>query len=95
MPNPNYRAGRRLEWLWMAQKKQQGYTVMRSAGSHGLVDCIAWNDSEMVLVQVKNGNRAWNSRDLENLRAMPRPAGAKVYLVVRDGGLKEWEYIEC
>lgn len=95
MPNKNYRAGVRLERLWMAQMKQQGYYVARSAGSHGVIDCIAWNDTEIIMAQIKNGNRAWNSADLENLRKLPRPANAKVILAVRDGGLREWEEMVC
>lgn len=95
MPNVNYRAGTRLERLWMAQMKQQGYQVMRAAGSRGKVDCVAWNDSELIMAQVKNGDRAWNERDLQALRIMPRPPGAKVFLVVRDGTVKEWDYIPC
>lgn len=95
MPNANYRAGSRLERLWIAQMKQQGYEATRSAGSKGKIDCIAWNDTEIIMAQVKNGNHAWNASDLETLRAMPRPPGVKVFLVVRDGTVKEWEYIQC
>lgn len=95
MPNANYRAGRRLEYLWIVQMKQKGYTCTRAAGSHGLIDCLAWNEQEIIMAQIKNGNRAWNSADLESLRAMPRPPGVKVFLVVRDGTVKEWEYIPC
>ena len=95
MPNKNYRAGIRLERLWMAQMRQQGYYVARSAGSHGAIDCIAWNENEIIMAQIKNGKRAYTNLDVETLRAMPRPANAKVYLCVRDGGLKEWDLIPC
>jgi Holliday junction resolvase len=95
MPNANYRAGSRLERLWMAQMKQKGYAVVRSAGSRGVIDCIAWNETEIIMAQIKNGNRAWNAADLETLRQLPRPANASVLLVIRDGGIKEWECIPC
>lgn len=73
MPNANYRAGARLERLWIAQKRAQGYKVMRSAGSHGLIDCMAWNGNEIIMAQIKNGKAAYNDNDIADLMEMPRP----------------------
>lgn len=95
MPNRNYLRGARLERLWLVQMKRKGYTVMRAAGSKGLIDCMAWNDDTIIMAQVKNGRAAYNEKDLTNLRNMPRPENAVVFLVVRDGTVKEWEYIPC
>lgn len=96
MPNRNYVAGVRLERLWMAQMRAKGYRAARSAGSHGLIDCFAWNEDEVVMVQVKNGKAAYNNNDIAELLEMPRPKkNVKVYLVVRDGGKQEWEWIPC
>lgn len=95
MANANYRAGARLERLWINQMKRQGYQTMRSAGSKGLIDCIAWNDQEIIMVQVKNGRAAYTSADVEKLREMSRPPGTKVYLAERDGGTVDWNFIEC
>jgi Holliday junction resolvase len=95
MPNSNYLRGARLERLWILQMKRKGYNATRSAGSKGLIDCLAWNDSEMIMVQIKNGKEAYSHKDIEKLRAMPRPECASVFLVVRDGGVREWELIPC
>jgi len=91
----NYQIGVRCERLWMAQMRAKGYRVMRSAGSHGLIDCVAWNKDEAIFVQVKNGRNAYHDKDIGELMEMERPKYAKVYLVVRDGGKDEWDWIEC
>lgn len=41
MPNKNYLRGRRFEWEVKKQLEQSGYSVMRTAGSHGFADIIA------------------------------------------------------
>ena len=91
----NYTIGVRLERLWMSQMRAKGYKVMRSAGSHGLIDCMAWNTDEIIMVQVKNSKRTYNDDDLAELMEMPRPACAKVFLAERDGGKEEWNLIPC
>ena len=92
----NYNIGARLERLWCNQMKLRGYKTMRSAGSKGLIDCVAWNENEILFVQVKNGKRAYNDDDIAGLMDMPRPAGVKVFLIVRDGtNGNEWDWIPC
>jgi hypothetical protein len=49
--------GRRNEHRSMGIFEQQGYTVMRSAGSHGDWDFIAWDGISVALVQVRT--RDW------------------------------------
>lgn len=96
MPNSNYRRGVRLERLWMAQMQRKGYTVMRSAGSKGKIDCVAWNGEEVIFAQLKNGKAAYSSKDVEALKEMARPLGVRVILVERVGaGGVEWKVIEC
>ena len=96
MPNANYRAGARLERLWIAQKRAQGYKVIRSAGSHGLIDCMAWNENEIIMAQLKNGKAAYNDDDIADLLEMPRPPSARVLLVVRSvTAHTDWDEIEC
>lgn len=95
MPNSNYRRGARLERLWIQQMKSKGYQATRSAGSKGMIDCIAWNDHEMILVQIKNSRAAYSQKDVDALREMPRPPRAKVLLLERDGGVVEWKIIVC
>ena len=92
----NYQSGARLERLWMHQMKLKGYCVMRSAGSKGLVDCSAWNTEEEIKAQIKNGRAAYTQKDVDKLKAMPRPPHARVVLYERVGanGI-EWREIEC
>jgi len=51
----NYHKGRYYEYKVKKQLEQQGYYVVRSAGSHTLFDLIAINPktSEVLLIQVK------------------------------------------
>lgn len=92
----NYSIGARLERLWIAQMKRRGYRAMRSAGSKGLIDCIAWNDQEIIMAQIKNNRMAYSSRDIEALKAMPRPYAARVVLYERFGANGvDWKEIDC
>lgn len=54
MPNPNYKAGRRLEYevkdLWEAQ----GFLTIRASGSHGAYDIIGFRwDRKPAFIQCK------------------------------------------
>lgn len=42
MPNKNYRAGRRFEYETMRKYEDMGFTCVRTAGSHGPFDVIAF-----------------------------------------------------
>ncbi len=79
MPNANYRSGARLERLARAQLERAGYTVVRSAGSKGVVDLVAWNPTGVRLIQVKAEGAARKS-DVERLKALKHPAGTYVEL---------------
>jgi hypothetical protein len=72
------------------------YQVTRSAGSKGLIDCIAWNDTETIFAQIKNNRHAYGQKDIDKLKAMPRPPGSYVRLYERFGadGV-EWNVVEC
>ena len=41
MPNRNYVRGREKEYLLKDRLEQDGYTVFRTSGSHGIADLIA------------------------------------------------------
>ncbi|MEM4323916.1 MAG: restriction endonuclease [Candidatus Nitrosocaldaceae archaeon] len=41
MPNANYLKGRNFEYKVKKYLEQQGYVVLRTAGSHGIYDLIA------------------------------------------------------
>lgn len=52
--NKNYVAGRRLEYEVMQAWREKGYSVARTAGSHGAYDVIAFDPNRPVeLIQVK------------------------------------------
>lgn len=93
MPNKNYVNGIAKERKLMDEYRAKGYKVMRSAGSHGLIDVIAWNKKEVLMFQVKNGKNAYNDDDIGELIEMPRPAGVRVFLAERERG--GWNMIEC
>lgn len=59
MPNKNYVNGRAKEYRVKKQWEKAGYTVLRTAGSHGFADLIAVKDKdglrgkEVVFIQCK------------------------------------------
>lgn len=63
-----YAKGRRLEYRAKKILEAQGYTVFRTAGSHGLFDLIAIKRDWMKLVQVK-ANRALAKIEHKKLQA--------------------------
>ncbi len=52
-----YAAGRRFEWKVRDQLQDQGYFVIRSAGSKGAVDLAAFKKSDWLFVQCKRDGR--------------------------------------
>jgi len=48
-----YEAGRRAEYAAIAQLRIEGYQAVRTAGSHGPFDIVAWKDRDLLFVQVK------------------------------------------
>lgn len=86
----NYRVGARLERLAKVQLERAGYFVMRSAGSHGALDLIAVCEDGILLIQVK-GRGACRPADLEKLRTVPKPLGARRQLWERRvEGKQDW-----
>jgi hypothetical protein len=59
MPNKNYINGRSLEYRIKNILKENGFYVVRSAGSHGKWDLIAVNESKktIYLISCKKGKR--------------------------------------
>lgn len=49
----NYVRGYEVERRVVQELTAQGYHVVRSAGSHTPVDIVAWNEQEVVFIQVK------------------------------------------
>src|SRR3990167_3652481 len=54
--NSNYRRGRAAEYELMGLLKKEGYSVLRTAGSHGFADIVAYTDNQtpVRLIQVKS-----------------------------------------
>ena len=53
----NYDKGARLERIAKKRLEARGYTVVRSAGSKGAVDLVAWNAKHTLLIQVKSNGQ--------------------------------------
>ena len=73
----------RYEYEAMHALEREGWTVTRSAGSHGPVDLIAMNAVHVMLIQVKSAADVASSATLsvlvdavEALRTVPAPPGA-------------------
>jgi len=47
-----YRRGARVERLLRKKLESEGYYVVRSAGSKGAVDLVAWNENDYLAIQV-------------------------------------------
>ena len=48
-----YAKGRRIEYEIMYMMQKKGYYVIRSAGSHGMIDVVAIRKGEVRLIQAK------------------------------------------
>lgn len=87
----NYRRGARLERLARASLERQGYSVVRSAGSKGKIDLVAWNSEHLRLIQCK-AEGASDRKTRETLAALQRPTGATVELWERSASARSgWE----
>lgn len=65
MPNKNYQAGRRLEYACIAYWKARGYHAVRTAGSHGLFDVVAFReDRKPEFIQCKRVRSAATAKRL-------------------------------
>jgi Holliday junction resolvase len=53
MPNARYRKGADLERKIRATLEEDGYYVVRSAGSKGVLDLVAFRAGETLFIQVK------------------------------------------
>jgi Holliday junction resolvase-like predicted endonuclease len=79
----NYNRGRAKEYALMKQLKEDGYTVLRSAGSHGDFDVIAYKDkSELHMFQLKytEGGKP-TANELKRFEESPIPESTRAYLV--------------
>ena len=87
-----YRRGARLEYLARDVLRQQGYVVVRSAGSHGPFDLVAVNGRAVLLVQVKQKGQSIRLA-LEQLAGVRVPRCARKQVWVYHRG--QWRVIEA
>lgn len=73
MPKTNYQSGARAERLLRAKLKRHGYEVVRSAGSKGMFDLVAWNTTIIRFIQVKSGDAPTKEAltDIDNCKLPP------------------------
>ena len=84
-----YRRGARVERLLRKKLESEGYYVVRSAGSKGAVDLVAWDSNHSIVIQVALIG-VKNKRDFERLRTVPvMPRNMFRYMYEYDRG--EWK----
>jgi Holliday junction resolvase len=81
MPNAAYRDGRKLEYAAAADLRSNGYTVLRMAGSHGIVDLIAVKPGELLFIQCKLDGYL-TPRERAGLLELARPPDREALLAV-------------
>lgn len=71
-----YAKGARREYASKRLLEAAGYAVVRTAGSHGAFDLVAFSAADVLLVQVKS--RDWPGLvERAVLRAFPAPPGTR------------------
>jgi len=80
--NRNYNAGRRFEYARKKFWESKGYTVLRTAGSHGAFDLVVIGKDDVFLVQCKRFKSPSAAKlHLEYFKKNPPlPAGNKHYV---------------
>jgi Holliday junction resolvase len=79
MSNKNYIRGRSKEYLAKKELENEGYYVVRSAGSHSIVDLFAFSVGEIKFIQIKRQKvAAQYTTELEALRELKVPVSKDV-----------------
>jgi len=74
----NYTKGRRVEHRARKLLEDAGFLVVRSAGSKGPADLVAFDAISFRLISVKCGSQYASALEREALYLLPRPANASV-----------------
>ena len=87
MGNKQYQKGVRAEYLARDALKGFGYYVIRSSGSHGIIDLIGFDLNSIILVQVKSGEFPFSEKNkcITDLEAFKRllPLNCRVELWIK------------
>jgi Holliday junction resolvase len=70
--NKHYQSGRVREYQIRDYLAKNGYTVIRSAGSHSEIDLIAINRTKIILIQSKKGVTMTTKAKAKLVNKMPR-----------------------
>lgn len=65
MPNKNYVRGRDLEYRIIKLLENAGYNAIRTAGSHGVFDVIAWDGLCVRFIQAKRTETSSTKYDID------------------------------
>jgi Holliday junction resolvase len=89
--NKNYRAGRAFEYEVVEHWRERGYDSIRTAGSHGLYDVIAFRvDRKPEMVQCKRTSRESEAKRLiEEFKKTPPALHYHQSMFVKIKGTKE------
>ena len=87
-----YERGRDAEYRTINELRANGYDAVRTAGSHGAADVIAWNGEHIRFVQCKTWlNREGDyTADIQKLMDMRLPPGSQSELWARRVGQRGW-----
>ena len=91
MPNLRYRQGANFERAAKKKLEKENWYVLRSAGSHSVVDLVCFRGGEVRLVQCKVDGYL-SSGERGQLLELAAQNGFCVYLVKREG--KELIFVE-
>ena len=75
----------------MAALREYGFSVVRTAGSHGPFDVIAWCESGAMFIQVKRSNkkRKPSKKERDDIKAEAVPDNCSKELWIYQTGIKE------
>ena len=72
----NYQRGAQTEYRACQELERVGYTTLRSAGSKGAIDIVAWNHNGVRFIQLKRTKSYYQreyEQDKEQLQELPTP----------------------
>jgi Holliday junction resolvase len=85
MANTRYRKGADLERRIRARLEEDGYYVVRSAGSKGVLDLVAFRSGETLFIQVKSGKGKMTRAERMKLVDMAADCGPHAVAVLYEG----------